>query len=176
MNNKHDTFTKIYTDYSCRVKYFAYSYLKDMQAAESITHDVFLALWNKWQSIDVTQNVLSYLMVSTKNACLNYIRKEKHLTNFRDYSQKFNKDTINYTALADESSTALYSQEIKRALSKALDQMPQNLKSTFILSRFKRMKYEEIAKLQGISTKTVEFRISSVLKLLRSYLKNFLIL
>jgi len=174
MDNKHDIFSKIYTDYSSKVKYFAYSYLKDMQAAESITHDVFLALWKKWEQIDINQNIVSYLMVSAKNACLNYIRKERHLSDFKDYTQKFNKTTINYAALADESSTALYSKEIESTIVKALDEMPGNLRSTFVLSRFKQMKYDEIAQFQGISVKTVEFRISRVLKLLRSCLKKYL--
>jgi len=176
MSSKHDIFTKIYIDYSRKVKYFAYSYLKDLPAAESITHDVFLTLWNKWEHINIDNNITAYLMVSAKNACLNYIRKETHLTDYKNYTQKFTKNTINYAALADDSSTALYSKEIESIVLKALEEVSQNTKSTFILSRFKQMKYEEIAKLQGISVKTVEFRISSVLKLLRSYLINYLTL
>ena len=173
-HNKREVFSKIYAQYVRKVRYFAYSYLKDMQIAENVAHDVFVALWNKWEHIDITDNIASYLMVSAKNACLNYIRKEKHLTNYKDYSQKFTKTTIHYAALADESATLLYSKETEKIVSTCIAEMPPKIKSTFVLSRFKKMKYDEIAELQGISVKTVEFRISYALKMLRSYLKKYL--
>jgi len=172
-HTKRLVFTDIYIKNYRKVKYFAYAYMKDIQAAESIAHDVFLTLWKKWEQIDINDNIVSYLMVSAKNASLNYIRREKKMLDFKGYSQKFTKETINHAALADESSTILYSKEITEILHQALAQMPPKTKSTFILSRFKGMKYHEIAKLESVSIKTVEFRISSALKLLRKYLKNY---
>jgi RNA polymerase sigma-70 factor (ECF subfamily) len=135
-----------------------------------------LALWNKWEQIDIQNNIVAYLMVSAKNACLNTLRKEKHIADYKDYTQNFTKNTINYAALADESSTSLFSKEIEGIVHKALEEMPHQTKSTFLLSRNKGMKYEEIAKLQGVSVKTVEYRISSVLKKLRTSLQNYLML
>lgn len=176
MDRKQEQFEHIYIHHYNKVKFFAFSYLKDIQAAECVSQDVFVALWKDWEKIEIADNILSYLMVSAKNRCLNVLRKEKYGTDYKDINQKLSKESLNIAALTDSSSTSLYSKEIERLLFKAIEEMPNKIKSTFILSRFKHFKYEEIANIQEISVKTVEYRITNALKILRIYFKDYLLL
>ena len=52
--------------------------------------------------------------------------------------------------------------------------MPQKIKNSFCLNRFGNLKYEEIAKLDGVTVKTVEYRISVALRILRKKFKDYL--
>jgi len=174
MDSKQQKFEEIYLRHYPKVKFFALSYLKEMKAAECVAQDVFVSLWNNWDKVQISDNIISYLMVSAKNNCLNIIRKNKYGQDYKEFSQKMTKESANYAALADSSSSTLYSNEIEILMLKALDEMPIKIKSTFILSRFKHHKYEDIAQIQNISIKTVEYRITNALKILRIYLKDYL--
>jgi DNA-directed RNA polymerase specialized sigma24 family protein len=50
--------------------------------------------------------------------------------------------------------------DVEKIYKKCVDEMPDKIKSTFLLSRSKRYSNDEIAQIQGISVKTVEKRIT----------------
>ena len=59
-------------------------------------------------------------------------------------------------------------------LSEALDALPTEQREAFRKSRSEGLKYEEIARDSQVSVKTVEYRISQVLKKLRLALADYL--
>src|ERR1700730_16308418 len=46
-----------------------------LPVAEGIVTEVFDLLWKKRQDFETLQNVKAFLYLSTRNACLNYLRK-----------------------------------------------------------------------------------------------------
>ncbi len=164
-------FEEIYRRHFKKVVFFAFRYLNDQEKANNIAQDVFLALWGQMDILDTNGDVLPYLFIMTKYRCLNWLRKEKRQEKFRnniltDYD-------ISITALTDESSTSLYQTEIEVLVKVALKKMPDKVKDTFVLSRFKNLKNKEIATLQNISVKTVEYRISFAFRVLRKILRDY---
>lgn len=164
-------FEDIYRRHFKKVVYFAYRYLNDQEKAQNIAQDVFLALWGQMEVLDKNGEVLPYLFILTKYRCLNWLRKEKQHLKFK--SNILSNYDISITALADESSTSLYQTEIEVLVNEALKKMPDKVKDTFVLSRFKDLKNKEIAALQNISVKTVEYRISFAFRVLRKILKDY---
>ena len=47
-------------------------------------------------------------------------------------------------------------------------------KEAFILNRYHKMTYNEIAEKEGVSPKTIDYRIQQALKVLREKLKDYL--
>ncbi|PKO99845.1 MAG: hypothetical protein CVU13_04780 [Bacteroidetes bacterium HGW-Bacteroidetes-8] len=164
-------FEDIYRRHFKKVVYFAYRYLNDQEKAQNIAQDVFLALWGQMEVLDKNGEVLPYLFILTKYRCLNWLRKEKQHLKFK--SNTLTNYDISITALADDSSTSLYHTEIEVLVNEALKKMPDKVKDTFVLSRFKNLKNKEIATLQNISVKTVEYRISFAFRVLRKILKDY---
>lgn len=167
-------FEEIYREHFKKVKFFAYGYLYDHEKAENIAQDVFLALWGQMENLDKNGEILPFLLVMAKYRCLNWLRREK-------YHEKFKKKVvsdydISITALSEESSTSLYYSEIENLIYTAIEKMPDKVKGTFVLSRFKNFKNREIAQLQNISEKTVEYRMSLAFKVLRKSLKDYVYL
>ena len=74
-----------------------------------------------------------------------------------------------------EEEAVLYS-ELSERFAKALRKLPDPCREAFEMNRFHRMKYQEIADMLGISKRTVEVRIGKALSLLRTELKDFLLL
>lgn len=158
-----------------KVVNFANSYLRDIVASHDIASEVFTTVWENRNRIDFTTEILPYLMTLTKNNCLNRLKRMKIEERYKTFSsQKNEKLYLNYRSLYEVSSMKIFSKEVECILYDSLAKMPINVKNTFILSRFKNMKYYEIADELNISVKTVEKRISEALKILRVSLKDYL--
>ena len=77
--------------------------------------------------------------------------------------------------LAESSSEfMLMNSEVEALMKESMEKMSPSIKETFLLCRFKEKKYEEVAKIQNVSVKTIEYRIMCALRILRKDLKDFL--
>jgi len=61
----------------------------------------------------------------------------------------------------------LEEKEFKDKLDNALNDLPDNQRTTFLLNRIDGKKYAEIAKMEGVSVKAIEKRMHLALKSLR---------
>jgi RNA polymerase sigma-70 factor (ECF subfamily) len=168
-------FEEIYALHLHKVQFFAYNYIQDWDNAKSISNEVFTSIWDNRSKIDFNRDMLPYLLVVTRNKCLNVLKKEKTEREFLKYSgNQITENELNYLSLENPSSTILYSKEIKRIFGESLQLMNDKIKNTFCLNRFGNLSYEEIAKLEGVTVKTVEYRISVALRVLRIKFKDYL--
>lgn len=171
LRSKEKLFEGIYASHFKKVVFYAYNYLKNSEKAESIAQDVFLALWEHMDDLDESGEILPYLFVLTKYRCLNWLRREKHYGKYA--KEKMTGYDVSMLALREESSISLYSKEVNGLVGKALKEMPDKVRETFVFSRFRELKNREIAIRQNISEKTVEYRISCAFKILRKILKDY---
>src|ERR1700729_824586 len=54
---------------------FAISLVDDTPAAEDIVTEVFVILWRKHEDFETVQNIKAFLYISTRNACINHIKR-----------------------------------------------------------------------------------------------------
>ncbi len=144
---------------------FANKYLKDVDLAKEIVHDVFVKLWEKREQIDMNKAVKSYLYTAVNNKSLNHIRDNKKFVN-SDYIIE-NETDWNY-------SDNLVELEIQEKITATLDSLPPKCREVFKLSRYENLKYKQIAERLNISVKTVESHMSKALKALRKNLSEYL--
>jgi len=170
-STKEELFEEIYRKHFKKVVYFAYRYLNEYEKAENIAQDVFLTFWGQIDSLNESKDVLPFLFTMTKFRCLNLLRREKIHTQYM--KNTITDQDIRITALSDGSLTNLYNSEFDKLLKEAVEIMPDKVRETFIFSRYKNLKNKEIALLQNISEKTVEYRISCSFKILRKVFKNY---
>jgi len=135
-----------------------------------VAHEVFITLWNKMADIDLTKAILPYLITITKNKCLNIIKARKVRAKYKEHHIM---DLVHCVAL-EEPVSRLYSFDLETIIKESLNQMTKTVRDTFILSRYRKMSYAEISKLEGISIKAVEYRIMSALRVLRKKCKDYL--
>lgn len=57
--------------------------------------------------------------------------------------------------------------QYRQKLEDALNRLPENQRTTFLLNRIDGMKYQEIADMEGVSVKAIEKRMTLALKSLR---------
>ncbi|MCT4587036.1 MAG: RNA polymerase sigma-70 factor [Carboxylicivirga sp.] len=147
----------------------AYKYclrlVKTPSVCEDIVQDVFAYIWKNREVIHIQKSFTSYLLKACHNACVNYFNKER---NKQDYIQKSLKKGL-YT---EDGYSIIYEEEIRSILKDLIEELPDQCRKVFILSREKGLKYKEIAKQLNISPKTVEAQIYRALKYIKQRLKS----
>ncbi len=146
---------------------YATRIIGDANEAEDVVQEVFLNLWNTRSDISKDDDMTSYLFVAVKNGCLKKVRHEKvkhRYENYMKYSVSPTDNPHHYMML----------KEIEQCIDETLEGMPQRTQDIFLLSRYEKKKYKEIAVKMDISIKTVELHISKVLVALRDKLKHYL--
>lgn len=149
---------------------YAHVILKDIDLAEEIVQQMFLRFWEKRELLNVQTSIKAYLYKCTYNDSLNYLKHEKVKTKYQNF-------TLHTMDTETESASAgVELNELKSKLGIALNELPEQCRTIFQMSRFEELKYREIADQLGLSIKTVENQMGKALKLLRVKLVDFLIL
>lgn len=145
---------------------YAWTILRNNEAARDAVQSVFLKLWEKRSTLDEQQSVQSWLYTSVYNFCLNVKRNETVRMKYAAEQQVQPASAV-YT-------DHLLSKEQQQQIRDALNSLPPQCKLIFHKSRFENMKYAAIAEELGISIKTVEAQIGKALKILRERLSHVL--
>lgn len=114
----------------------------------------------------------NFLYTIAKNKCLNYLRDQQTILRAqknRDYLEK----QLSIEALHEVGDQWIQFRELKVLIEKTIEEMPEDIKQIFIMSRFEEMKYKEIAEKLNISVKTVESKISKALTILRKVIEDY---
>jgi RNA polymerase sigma-70 factor (ECF subfamily) len=147
---------------------YAFTFLQDKEDAEEIVQSTFLLVWEKRETLAIRTSVRPYLYAMVRNACLNVIKHEK-------IKQKHAGEAL---ALADRSadsvSHTVASNELEYRIKVAMEELPDQCRMVFKLSRLEELKYSEIAEQLNISIKTVENHMGKALKIMREQLKEYL--
>ncbi|MFA5849379.1 MAG: RNA polymerase sigma-70 factor [Bacteroidales bacterium] len=167
-------FDKAYLQYFPKVQHFAYSYLNDNEGANSVAQEVFMSVWEDKDKFSQAQDILGYLIVLTRNRCLNILRRRVIEEKFKSNRSKQLLDQINYQALSNNIVSNILEKEVSTIVTSTLNKMPDKVKATFLLSRSGNLKQHEIARLQGVALRTVESRLKKAVTILKKSLKDYL--
>jgi len=161
-------FEGVFREHYGALCHYACTILRDRDDAEEEVQGLFLALWERRETILISTSLKAYLYRSVHNRCLNRI---KHLS-IRDEHRQH----ATYLGEAPTLSPmdTLAGQELSERIEVAMKQLPEQCRRVFYLSRFEELRYSEIAERLGISAKTVENQIGKALRILRLELADFL--
>ena len=152
---------KIYKLYHKKIFNFAVSFLKDEDVALDVVQETFIKLWEQRKSLKKDTNIESYIFTVTKNAVLSIFRKYSTEQKYLDYLRY---KIVSNTSGSEEVTSFDFLQEHYDSL---LQQLPAKRREVFELSRKKGLSNKEIAKLKGISIKTVENQMTKSLAFLK---------
>ena len=149
---------------------YACTILNDSAAAEEVVQNIFYKLWERSESLSISASIAAYLYRAVNNESLNHIKHMK----VRAQHQLFVRHRAEENA--DTAAKSFQLKELENRLRLALNDLPEQCRTIFQLSRFEELRYREIADQLGLSVKTVENQMGKALKILRTRLADFLIL
>jgi len=165
-NGNKQAFITLYKHFSPKVYNTALSYLKNIEEAEEITQDVFIKVNKSATTFKGTASLNTWIYRITVNTSLNYLKKKNRFVLF--------KNTVNNSGTIDfeHPGVKLEQTENAAALYKAMDCLPNNQKTAFILSYIEHLPRKEVANIMENSLKAVESLLQRAKKNMRSELKK----
>lgn len=146
----------------------ACKYLKDSLLAAETVNDVFIKIWEDSEKLTITTSLKAYIYKAIINRSINELNKQKTQA----------RQLTNFNLIANESYELqqMEENELRVKLYAAIDQLPDQCRKVFEMSRFEEMKQQEIADKLGISIKTVKNHITYALKEISRSVDKFMIL
>lgn len=160
-------FESVFKEYYKSLYLYACSILKDETTAEEIVQQVFYKLWEKKEQIEVQQSIKSYLYRAVHNESINYLRHEKVVAKYQSHLAYSRPDE-------DRINDKVALKELQQNIDMALNELPEQCRAIFQLSRYEELNYREIADTLGVSVSTVKNQVGKALRVLRTKLADFL--
>ena len=160
---KTDSFRELLERYQHPVFRMISNLIGDRHAAEDITQEVFLTVYQNLSKFDPMRCRFStWLFTIARNRSINYLRRKKKafLTESRDI------------ASLEDPSRQICTAEFFQQMDYALHQLPARQKRAFVLAEFENLPYEEIAQIECVSIGTVKSRIYRAKDKLRKALEQ----
>ncbi len=154
-------FAALYTRYSELLLAYACTYLRDQADAEDVVHDLFTTIWHKRHHIHIHSSARSYLYRAVLNRILDRADRTRH---YRQYLAAVQQKLEMGTPAADE---ALLERELAQQFEATLQQLPAKTREVFNYFRKHNKSRREVAEDLHLSTKTVNWHLQAVLKLIR---------
>jgi RNA polymerase sigma-70 factor (ECF subfamily) len=162
------TVERMFTDWFGNLYTYAFSILEDEATAEEVVQSVFCKIWERREQLQVHTSLRSYIYGSVYHECMDILRKKKNIQRHRVHVLR------NGDRATDNAAGRVEMGELEQRLRQALDELPDQCRNIFNLSRFGELKYREIADLLGLSIKTVEAQMTKALKKLREKLVGYI--
>ena len=150
--------------YWTRVYGHALTYAKSLPAAEEMTQDVFMDIWNSREKLPDIEHFPNYLFIVTRNRLLKVIRKRLEETAFLE-------DVHPAEDIWLPDHQAEY-REVHTLLMQGISRLPPVRRQVFTMSRLEGKGYDQIGEALQISRNTVKEHIVKALNFLRHYMAS----
>jgi RNA polymerase sigma-70 factor, ECF subfamily len=130
---------------------------------EGVTQEVFLAAFRRLASFDPKRSAFStWLFTITRNRCRNELARRRPVAGIEL------PDVVDLRSPERAASGA----ELFHQLDAALDALPFEQRSAFVLAHMQGLSYEEVGRIEGVGVGTVKSRIARAREKLRSLLRH----
>ena len=156
---------RIYDDYSAAVYGLALRITGDRGAAEEITQDVFVRLWEQPDIYDPTRGGLRpWLATIARRRAVDWLRRSgSQHERMRNLARERWRDV-------DSAEDAVISDAVHVAVRTAVDQLPESNRSVLLLAYYGGLTYSDVARALGIPEGTAKSRLRTALQRLAANL------
>jgi len=127
----------------------AYSFLRDREAAEDVTQEVFIKVWRALPGYDGRASMSTWIYAIARNASLSALRARRTQASLSDPEVMSAVEAINPVASADEFVD-------RAAIRRLVDQLPARQRQVIMLFYMEAQSHEEVASMLAMPVGTVK--------------------
>ncbi|MGV8134098.1 MAG: RNA polymerase sigma-70 factor [Mangrovibacterium sp.] len=173
-NGDELAFEKVFKSNHSQIVGFCSQFIHDRDKAKSLAQEAFINLWLNREKIETLNGIKAFLFTYARSTCLNYIRHRKIISKYEDIQLQSKEDQLNREVLESFDFNSLEFTELEDLIMKAINDLPDQCRRVFMLSRFEGKMNKEIGADLNISVKSVEANMTRALKSLRADLAEYL--
>jgi RNA polymerase sigma factor (sigma-70 family) len=169
-------FSVLYETHKNMVYNLCLKYLQNIEDAEDVTQEVFVIIHNSLHQFKGESKISTWIYRIAVTRSLEFIRAKKRQKRFAFFQTIFTNEKGEVKTEASHfhhPGVQLENKERAAILFSAIDKLPENQKTAFILAKLEDLSYSEISEVMNISNSSVEsllFRAKQNLqKLLGAY-------
>lgn len=145
---------------------YAWRFTHDDEAAYDVLQETYMKLWMIREQVDPERSIKALLYQMVRNFALNHQRyKKRHATDSLD-------DQIVEPGQDESYAADLDATDLGRLLHQWIDALPPRRREAFMLSRYEGLTHDEIARIMGLTPKTVNNHIVLALQHLRDLMRT----
>lgn len=141
-------YESLFGEYYDSLVRYAEKFIFDQAAAEDLVQELFIHVWEKAQTMNITTSIKSYFYQAIRNRCLNHLKslkvKDKHNLLYID------------AFLDSDDEAELFDPEIIQKIKESIDELPPQMARVFRLKLLEGLKQDEIAVELDISVNSVK--------------------
>ncbi|MFO7639304.1 MAG: sigma-70 family RNA polymerase sigma factor [bacterium] len=161
-------FDELMIRYNHAVYRLAWSFVRNHADAEDVSQEAFIRAWRAIGRFDPKYRFYTWLHRITVNLCMNHFRRQKRANLV---PLPGGEPGSEWQDMPDPNS-GVEDGELRRALDKALNELPDDQRAVLLLRAREELSYEEISQALGIPVGTVMSRLSRARGRLRGLLKE----
>jgi len=158
LRGDQEAWEQIVRQYWRRVFNVAYKFVGRHDEAEDLTQDVFLKVFKSLGTFDRRANFQTWLVSVSRNLCIDHyrsVRKERETID-RDV----NADDLSPASRDVSAHVALERHDLAQELRRALQELPETLRTAVVMRDIQELSYQEIADRLQLPEGTVKSRIN----------------
>jgi len=145
--------------YNKQVIKTAFHLLQNMDDAEDLAQDVYVEIIESVKHFKGAATLTTWIYRLTVNKSLNFIRKNKRkqlVKNFESFFRNTDGSRSHTFPEPAANDNSLDDKERRHILENAVNSLPENQKTAFILNKYEELAYKEIAEIMNLSLASVE--------------------
>ncbi|MBU2491003.1 MAG: sigma-70 family RNA polymerase sigma factor [Bacteroidetes bacterium] len=158
--------------YKNNVYSYAMYMLRNKMDAEDAAQEVMIRIWDNIDKFNIL-SAKAWIMRTTHNHCVDILRKRK-ATTYKEYGidESFEE---NFEDKSERNDPLLntHNKMMTSKVKEIIEQLPENLKSVFVLYEIEGLKYKEISKTLDLPINTVKVYLLRARKKLQKELRSY---
>ena len=161
-------FDVLYHRYWKKLLHFSVQKTGDFMEAENLVQDVFIALWNRRETLELRGSLSAYLTVSAKYRIINWLDRQRGIRLYGEDGE------LVFDPLDNTTQEFLELSYLREHLETLVNDLPEQAQLVFRLSHDQGYSHREIAEELDMSEKAVNAHLVRTRKNLRLRLSSFL--
>ena len=156
---------EIYNRYKRPLFNLAYRYTFDRLAAEDLLQDIFIRVFTHMRDVQKEETFVAWMYRIAINTCYSFLRRRRNR----------NGQMIALSEVEGKKEEAVYDEHeasLAAPLDQALQELPERLRTVFLLHDVQGYKHGEIARILGVSVGTSKSQLFKARMRIREWLKK----
>jgi RNA polymerase sigma-70 factor (ECF subfamily) len=140
--------------------------------ADDVTQEVFIRVWENFEKFNINK-ARAWIMRTTHNLCLDYLRRRKTAMQRELQIDDGFEDDYNFKDEKSDPSIQADMNMRQPKIKEAIDNLPEILRSVFVLYELNGLKYKEIGNVLDIPINSVKVYLMRARKKLQEELREY---
>ncbi len=159
-------FSSLFYHYAKPLSHFIFKITNSIEITEEVIQDSFITIWLKRESLESINNFGGYIYTICRNNALAALKK---IAKEAVVNAQFEKEILYELNLPDESEKI---EEYRKLIELSVLKLPAQQQRVYKMSRYDRLRHQDIAKELGISQETVKKHIQLAVSYIEKDLRN----